>query len=247
MMCDIYFSGFRASVFLRRFKKACILTALFLAFACDTPAAITYYVAASGSDVNDGLSWESPKASIETAVSAAVAGDTILVSNGTYTLTAPIYIVYQDVLLQSVNGSANTIIDGQFAGDDVPCVSVASNAVLDGFTITNGINYYSGGGVFNEGTVRNCDISGNLGGNGGGIYNYGVVSNCFVTGNTATNSGGGIYNYPGGVVLDTYVSLNTTLTGDGGGIYNQDGLVEYCGIWSNTNQTGSVAGYAIPV
>ena len=95
--------------------------------------------------------------------------------------------------------------------------------------------------------MRNCDISGNLGGNGGGIYNYGVVSNCFVTGNTATNSGGGIYNYPGGVVLDTYVSFATTITGDGGGIYNQDGLVEYCRIWSNTNQTGSVAGYAIPV
>ena len=42
------------------------------------------YVAASGSDSNDGLSWANAKASVKTAVSASSAGDNVYVGAGVY-------------------------------------------------------------------------------------------------------------------------------------------------------------------
>ncbi len=48
-------------------------------------AETTFYVSAeTGSDDNDGLSWETATASIQKAIDMANAADTIVVSNGMY-------------------------------------------------------------------------------------------------------------------------------------------------------------------
>jgi len=110
-------------------------------------------------------------------------GDTILVADGTYTGEGnrDIDFLGKAITLRSENGPNNCIIDCNgteaephrgfyfHSGED-------ENSVLDGFTITNGCAT-SGGGICCEEsspTVTNCAFSGNLAygeSGGGGMYN----------------------------------------------------------------------------
>jgi peptide/nickel transport system substrate-binding protein len=112
-------------------------------------------------------------------------------------------------------------------------VTGATNATLDGFTVTagyaNGSNPNDcGGGIFNGAimTVMNITLLGNAvtgsGGNGygGGIFNSGTltVMNSTLSGNSA-GLGGGIYN--SGTLMVTGSTLSGNSAGHvGGGIYN---------------------------
>ena len=150
---------------------------------------VTFCVdAAAGDDGNDGLSWEKPKASIQAAMDEAVSGDTILVKPGTY---SPISdssgtATYR---IKSVEGRANTIIDG---GNKARCVDLGArtNVVLRGFTLRGGMSDGCGGGAFG-GTLEECDITGNRSlCNGGGVSESRAVR-CRITDNVAHSS-----NYP---------------------------------------------------
>jgi len=68
--------------------------------------------------------------------------------------------------------------------------------VLDGFSITNGNDWY-GGGIFCSGaspTIRDCIISGNFANLGGGIRcsssSAPMIANCTISGNSASQGGG---------------------------------------------------------
>ncbi|MCH7947513.1 MAG: hypothetical protein IIC66_06905, partial [candidate division Zixibacteria bacterium] len=151
---------------------------------------------------------------IQAGIDAAIAGDTVLVADGTYTGPGNRDIDFggKGIVLKSENGTGVTIIDCEgsesnqhrgfyfHSGED-------STAVVDGFTIQGGYADY-GGGI-------NCDsssspkrinnpISGNsAGGNGGGIYciaSSPTISNNTISGNTtpcsedaSVGNGGGIY------------------------------------------------------
>ena len=220
---------------LKGFGSGCLLLLLFSISAF----ADTYYVSLSGSHTAPFTDWMTAATNIQTAIDVAVDGDTVLVSNGIYAtggrvvygaLTNRIAIT-KPVTVRSVNGPAMTIIQGAGpVGDSaVRCAYVGTNAVLAGFTLTNGATHstgnsdreWYGGGVWCEssGVLSNCVLTGNLAYIYGGGACDGTLYNCMLTGNSA---------YKGGGAYDSTL-YNCTLTGNsaaygggasGGALYN---------------------------
>ncbi|MCL1921280.1 MAG: autotransporter adhesin family protein, partial [Kiritimatiellaeota bacterium] len=210
-------------------------------------------------DDGDGYSWATAKKTLQAAVDIAlVAGDTVVVTNGTY---APIHTDNRAITIRSVNGAAHTSIDG---GDTNRCAILrhgSADSVLEGFTLKNGnanhanvtVLQYRGGGAFG-GTLNNCTLSGNTANHGGGAYES-MLNHCTLTSNTATYDGGGAYDSTfydcvltgntanvGGGACDSTLN-NCTLTGNtaanGGGAY--DSTLNNCTLTGNSANVGGGA------
>jgi hypothetical protein len=202
-------------------------------------------------------SWDTAAHVIQDAVDVAADGARVLVTNGTYrtggrTVGASLLLnrvaIQKAIRVESVNGPEVTIIEGAPAsggglGDDaVRCASVGTNAVLSGFTLTNGYSSSTNagwedqraGGVlgFFPSIITNCLITGNAAVIGGGSFR-GIFYNCLFTGNSAMEGGAGasgsFYNcailgnsaeqdgggVSGGVLNNCTVSGNEALSGGG--------------------------------
>jgi len=108
----------------------------------------------------------------------------------------------------------------------------ASNAILDGFTVTDGNangtgNNVYGGGIYNDNaspTVTNCTFSNNSASGGGGMFNNDsapTVTNCIFSGNLA-GWGGAMYNaWSSPTVTECTFYSNSAING-AGGMYNHD-------------------------
>lgn len=109
--------------------------------------------------------------SIQSAIVAAQAGDTILVDPGVY--IENVSFLGKAITVRSVGGSAVTTIDGNQTGSCVRFVNAETRAaILDGFTLTNG-----------SGTATQS------GAEGGGIYcsaSAPTIMNCTIVNNSAT-------------------------------------------------------------
>ncbi|MGI6086986.1 MAG: right-handed parallel beta-helix repeat-containing protein [Kiritimatiellia bacterium] len=223
--------------------KLKLLLVSLLACVCVSQAA-TYYVAMDGDDARTGLDWANALATIGKAVSKASSGtgDTVLVSNGTYTLTKQIAISAA-MTVRSVNGPEFTFVNGNYPNTTNRCFYISYpsvSAVIDGFTITNGYaagNY--GGAIYmlNGGLIRNCVISSNYAaGRGGGVFMTGtcIVENCVIVSNRTDNYGAGVhFDGAGGVLRDSTIGWNN---GPNGGILAYIGgscLVSNCTIIGN--------------
>jgi hypothetical protein len=166
---------------------------------------------------------------IQAGINAAVNGDTVSVSAGTY--YENINFNGKEITLTSASGPALTIIDGQQLGSVVTfSTNETTSSVISGFTIRNGNSYVSGygGGGINLTGGASATITGNIittnyaCGDGTAIENAGgapVIKGNFIVNNTeATYCGGGsgaVYvnggsgaqvsgnvvaaNYPGGI------------------------------------------------
>ena len=130
----------------------------------------------------------------------------------------------------AIDGGGRITIDAdqKSRGIMVGTDTVDAPVILNGLTIQNGNTDYSGGGIFNSGTltITNSTISGNTASSGGGIFNYGTltVTNSTISGNTASDFGGGIYSEGTLTVTNSTVSGNTA-SYYGGGIYNSGTLM----------------------
>ena len=176
---------------------------------------IVHYVNVNNdAPVSPYLDWASAATNIQDAVDAAMSGDEIIVTNGTYQAGGRVVAgtmmnrvaVTKPLTLRSVNGPDWTSIVGNpYLGTGaVRCVYLAEGALLSGFTITTGGTRFvgdaatelSGGGVWCEtigATVTNCVLTGNVAAaSGGGAYS-GRLLQCTLTGNTASTNGGGAY------------------------------------------------------
>lgn len=217
---------------------------LILSFSVD---AATYYVSPNGSNNPPYDTWENAATNIAAAVGMADNGDVITVSNGIYVLTDRIHISHQ-ITLQSVNGPAVTVIDGNNSN---ACIYMENRysgpPLIDGFTITrgngviDGMGGYGGGVnmIYSEGTIRNCIVTSNCTDNkGGGIFCYqgGNIENCLITGNQAVQ-GGGLYITDAANARNC-LFLNNSASNEGGAAYTIWGTIDNCTILYNSAADG---------
>ena len=200
---------------------------LFLTFSA--PAAVLYVDLNCAAPSSPYTNWSTAARDIQSAVDVAVAGDTVLVTNGAYVsggrtvngyaLTNRV-VINKAITVQSINGPLATIIQGyQVPGainDDsaVRGVYMTNNATLIGFTVMNGATLVT---VTNDETRPGTDPGHE--GSGGGLWcesSSAVVSNCVVTSNWAcVYGGGGVY---GGTLNNCTLTANWAAANFGMGI-----------------------------
>jgi hypothetical protein len=189
-------------------QRVAVLLPVFLAF--NITAAVRYVDLNNSNPQPPYTNWTTAARVVQDAVDVAVAGDTVLVTNGTYAsggravygLMTNRVAVDRAITVRSVNGPGATILQGARAptgtnGDGaIRCVYLTNGALLSGFTLTSGATRIagdmyreqSGGGVWCEGTnaaISNCVLVGNLAYyRGGGVYG-GTLGNCLLLTNQA--------------------------------------------------------------
>ncbi|MBN2684673.1 MAG: hypothetical protein JXR40_05295, partial [Pontiellaceae bacterium] len=227
---------------------------LFTAFAGTNLMAATLHVDLNSTNsIAPYATRDTAATDIQTAVNAAVAGDTVEVWDGHYLLSSEI-AVSKAITVQSANGPESTIVDGQ---GSVRCFNLAlSSCVVEGLTITNGYSAGYGGGILCNDTIpviTNCVVVGNSAQSGAGMYG-GTATDCIINGNSTgrPGRGGGMYRgmaynctisgnsggYGGG--MDDCTAYDCTISGNtadrGGGV--EGCTLSNCTIFGNTAYTG---------
>jgi len=185
---------------------------------------------------------------IQAAIDAAVDNDIILVGLGTY--VENIDYSGKNLTIRSVGGPELTIIDGNESGSTVLFTnSESAEAVLDGFTITNGSGFYSegsreyiGGGICirydSSPTLKNLIVTDNYtalgdsaGPAGGGIAiavnSHPTLENITVSHNESEWGGGISIAWDSNPIIRNVNIHNNSVTQGGGGVYIGDGSAPY--------------------
>lgn len=190
------------------------------------------YVSTGGGHRAPFLTWAEAATNIQSALDVSGDGDTLLVSNGVYTLSAPVDMT-NCVGMIGVGGAQGTVLRRGGAGSFRVVNLTGYDAVLDGFTVTNGSSSGIAGGVYcgANGLIQNCVIEGNTAATfGGGVFLAGaggLLRNCVLRGNRAqANDGGGAYLSQGTVMRNCLVVTNTAV--NGGGIFAYLGATVDC-------------------
>ena len=126
----------------------------------------------------------SEQPTIQAGLTAAGSGDTVLVAADTYAerLTWP---ALDGIVLLSEQGADSTVIDAGRAGRVITmnAISYSSATVVQGFTVTNGLQSASGAGIYCLGSpvFLNNRIVDNLANypTGGGVYADGAPTFAF--------------------------------------------------------------------
>jgi hypothetical protein len=164
-----------------------------------------HYVSPFGSNISPYTDWATAARNIQDAINAASAGDTVWVTNGTYSsggkvmagVLTNIVALNKPILLQSINGPSVTTILGSKSAFPAyaRCAWVTNDAVLSGFTLRSG-------GAFSPNNVTPALLA------GGGVWCSSltsIVTNCWITSCTAYSNGGGVY---GGTLKSCVISGN---------------------------------------
>jgi hypothetical protein len=242
-----------------KFQSALLLLGTLISAAFTSMADTHYVNLNNASPVLPYTNWNSAALTIQDAVDASVDGDTILVTNGLYgvggravygTMTNRLAIT-KAVSVLSVNGPTFTSIAGRIApgtsgngNGAIRCVYVGTNALLSGFTLTNGHTRAigdaekerSGGGAWCEGSgvLTNCTLNRNSASSlGGGAY-AGALNNCTLIGNSAGSGGGAASN-----ILSNCMLTNNSASSYGGGAYA--GALNNCTLIGNSANSGGGA------
>jgi len=225
--------------------------------------AARYYVTTIGSDSNNGLSWDTAFADIQTAIDAAarVASDDapieVWVASGTYKHTSAMSLKNNVAVYGGFQGDETdkdsrtvgneTIVSGENSYRVFRNTNINNSAILDSITVTEGA-YGQGAGIYNSSanpTITNCCFEYNNASNeGGAIYNGGacpVIENCIFTSNVGGKRGGAISNNASSnsTISNCQFSLNSS-TERGGAISNVDSSPEItsCSFVQNTSGSG---------
>jgi len=207
-----------------------------VAFAAAVSWGADYYVSQGGTPRVPYDAWTNSARFIHQAVAQAGSGDTVWVSNGTYLGysmdlggTANVVVVTNGVRLQSVNGWAETRIEG--GGSNRAVYAEGTNTLVSGFWIANG-RAEDGGGVWcgDHAVISNCVVISNAAEIGGGVFlRGGILEDSLVYTNLAESGGGGVYcddddDGFGGRIYGCDITLNTGANSygpGGGGVYGR--------------------------
>lgn len=216
-------------------KTRCTMALVATALVVHVQASTRYVDSNSAAPKPPYTSSETAATNIQAAVDESSSGDIVLVSAGTYLIASEITVA-NAVSIESINGSAHTVIDGNGA---TRCFNLGGSAcTISGFTIQNGYTAGDGAGVYCSNgvpNVENCTLKDNEADNGGGIYN-GTANNCVIRNNMASLFGGGMY---GGSANNCLVFDNRARD-SGAGIYQ--GMANNCTLTDNAalNQGGGM-------
>jgi predicted outer membrane repeat protein len=191
---------------------------------------------------------------IQSGVSAATPGDTVLVACGTYNERD--IIMTSGIVLRSQTGEADcATIHAMGMGRVLECDSLQAETKIEGFTITGGAvmgpePYTRGGGIYirySIVTVTNCDFVENIAFyEGGGLWctnSQLMLTDCNFMGNNAqTGIGGGAacgQTVPMSVTGCSFIENSSG--DDGGGMFCTDcsALITSCYFYDNTSMTSS--------
>jgi hypothetical protein len=231
-----------------RFLLAAILVSVSVAALGHSPAGAAgpWYVATTGSDVNDCLSSAAPCATINGALAKPgfLPGDTVRVAIGTYTGTGNEVVLL--TMFANLSGgwdaaftaqSGMSTLDGQGVRRGLSVFG--GSGTVESFIIQNGTLFNTGGGIYNSGTLTltKSIVRGNAADFGAGISNAGTLTlnNSIVSGNTAATFGGGILNNGPLTLNNSTVSGNMSIEFGGGGIANSGGVL----ILNNSTVSGN--------
>ena len=226
-------------------------------------SATTLYVRAdSPSSSPPYASWNTAAHDIQSAVDAAVDGDTVLVTNGVYAtggrtvetwLLTNRVVIDKPITVRSVNGPAVTRIEGSqdaatTNGDAAArCVWLGNGASLIGFTLADGatratgdmLNEQGGGGALVMGMrlMSNCWIVGCSAREGGGgvevLSATGKLTHCRVAGNRAASGGGLFVGWSTAVLENCRIVSNYASWGGGGLTVSDHADVRNCLVVGN--------------
>lgn len=191
--------------------------------------------------------------SIQHGIDFAAGGDTVLVSDGTYSGAGnrDIDFTGKDIVVTSVNGAESVVVDCERSGRGFRFHGgEGAGSVLKGISIRNGFAQEGGGIHCFEASpsIEDCVLTGNTAViYGGGIYIENAsgitIRGCTVSGNTVQNDwrgGGGLYTVGGeDVTISACVFSGNRATGNdskGGAIYCDSGVqtIENCIITGNS-------------
>lgn len=250
---------------MKRLITALLTIAIALFSSCitliDAPKEFVY-VSSAGDNANDGLSPQTPVASIMVAIPIAQAHISRQVRvHGDFSLTpteevSGLYLVGLTNIVLSGGWNADfSAQDSYSALKSVDCEHVVYiknciNVCLSNFIVTGGKSTSAeGGGIFiaySKNITLVCIVSNNQANTtGGGIYLNdadGSVIAGSVIANTAS-SGGGVYVYNSSGVTVSGLIINNTSQQGGGGLYlRESDSCSFSGCISNNFSSGSGAG-----
>lgn len=199
------------------------------------PGTAHYVSLTSTNPVAPYTNWPTAATNLQDAVASAQAGEFVIAGDGVYTNSGA--VVYgaetnrvaltNAITLVSSGGPQAAVIAG---GSNTRCVYVGANAVLMGFTLTNGNG--NGNNVFSG------DITNERSGGGAWCAPGGVVSNCLVVGNYADPTygfGGGVF---GGTIYSSTLTNNFAAYGGGAAMAILSGSTIVSNSWHNGGHFG---------
>lgn len=225
--------------------RAALRLALLLQISTALPLpSATLYVWTNSPSNGPGTNWESAFHTIQAAVDVALAGDTVLVTNGFYDTGGALtpgfglsnrVCVTNAIVLRSVNGPETTLIvgaadpaTGGLGSNAVRCAYVAGAAMVSGFTLTNGYTWPE--------FLQHLDPNAPARKGGGGFLSLSaLVTNCVLAANRCGDIGGGAYLTDGArLVSSSLIGNQAGGRGPGGGAFCSAGCaIDDCLIADN--------------